>query len=89
MIPGSVNFGISRGLHKGIVAALLIKAPTEDSTGLDANSQEVSLFNRDQARKLFSKEALPHFNLERQVRISQVKLGKKIIQGRTRALVAM
>lgn len=80
MIPGSVNFGISRGLDKGTMAALLINALMEDSTGLDANSQEVSLFNIDQIRKLFSEEALPHLNPERQVSISQVKLRKKIFK---------
>lgn len=82
MIPGSVNFGISRGLDKGTMAALLINALMEDSTGLDANSKEVSLFNIDLIRKLFSEEALPHLNPERQVRISQVKLRQKIFKAK-------
>lgn len=62
MILSLLNFGISRRLGKGTVAALLINALMEGSTGLASDSQEVVLFNSDQVGKLFSEEALPHLN---------------------------
>lgn len=44
MVPGSVNFGISRGLDKGTVAAVLINALMEDSIRLDTHRRYLFLF---------------------------------------------
>lgn len=55
MIPVSVSFGISRVKVRKPVAALLIDALIEDSTRLDASSQEVPIFTQIKSEKCCQK----------------------------------